>query len=360
MSYKVIQWATGGVGIQLLRETITNPDLELVGVKVFTEAKDGRDAGAIAGLPDTGVIATRDTEAILALDADVVLHAPLASDMNEVDVDVIRLLRSGKNVISTAGYYGPQARGQAVFDRLEAACHAGNATLHGSGIEPGFVFDRLAPTLTSMCLELDHLKMVEAANGAQHPETSLIIDALGMGKPLDQMTIETPFGAYFSAFFGEVMAGVAHTLGLELERVDRGLDVLPATRDLEIASGFVAAGTVALTRYWLSGIVDGREKLRIEINWFVEDGLEGVPVPEGNCRWHIEIEGRPSGRVTFDLLPTLTGPGDYDPIFYSTMSTTIRTIPGVVAADPGILQGPVFAPYAPRLDQRPAELGITR
>lgn len=352
MTYKVIQWATGGVGVLLLRETIQNPDLELVGVKVFTDSKDGKDAGEIAGLGACGVLATKDTDAILALDADVVLHAPLAADMNEVDVDVIRLLESGKNVISTAGYYGPQARGADVVKRLEEACAVGRSTLHGSGIEPGFVFDRVAPTLTSMCLELDHLKMVEAANGAQHPEKSLIIDALGMGRPLDEMTIETPFGAYFSAFFGEVMAGVAHTLNIELERVDRGLDVLPATRDLEIASGFVGQGTVALTRYSLSGIVDGSEKLRIEINWFVEEGLEGVPVPEGNCQWKIEIEGRPSGRVTFDLLPSLTGRSDYDPIFFATMSTTIRTIPGVVAADPGILQGPVFAPYAPRLDLR--------
>jgi hypothetical protein len=352
MSYRVIQWATGGVGIQLLRETINNPDLELVGVKVFTPSKHGRDAGEIAGLPDTGVAATMDLDAILELDADVVLHAPLASDMNEVDVAVCELLKSGKNVISTAGYYGPQSRGAAVVDRLEAACEAGQATLHGSGIEPGFVFDRVAPTLTSMCLELDHLTMVEAANGAQHPEKSLIIDALGMGKSLDEMTIETPFGAYFSNFFGEVLAGVAHTLNLEIERVDRGLDVLPATRDLHIASGFVAKGTVALTKYWLSGIVDGKEKLRIEINWFVEEGLEGVPVPEGNCQWLIEIEGKPSGRIKFDLLPTLNGAGSYDPIFYATMSTTIRAIPGVVAAEPGILQGPVFAPYAPRLDLR--------
>jgi len=353
MSYKVIQWATGGVGVMLLRETIQNPDLELVGVKVFSDAKHGKDAGELAGLDPTGITATTDIEAILALDADVVLHAPLAADMDAVDVDVVRLLESGKNVISTAGYYGPQARGPEVVKRLEEACFRGNTTLHGSGIEPGFVFDRVAPTLTGMCLELDHLKMVEAANGAPHPEKSLIMDALGMGKPLDEMTIETPFGSYFSTFFGEVVAGVAQTLNLELERVDRGLDVLPATRDLEIASGFVAEGTVALTRYWLSGIVDGREMLRVEINWFVEEGLEGVPVPEGKCQWTIEIEGRPSARVKFDLLPTLSGKGDYyDPIFFATMATTIRTIPGVVAAEPGILQGAVFAPYAPRLDLR--------
>jgi hypothetical protein len=356
MAYRVIQWATGGVGVQLLRETILNPDLELVGVKVFSDAKHGQDAGDIAGLEPAGVIATNNIEDILLIDADVVLHAPLAADMDAVDVDVIRLLESGKNVISTAGYYGPQSRGEAVVKRLEAACFSGSATLHGSGIEPGFVFDRVAPTLTSMCLELDHLTMIEAANGAQHPEKSLIIDALGMGKPLDEMTIETPFGAYFSSFFGEVLAGVAHTLNLEIERVDRGLDVLPATRDLHIASGFVAKGTVALTRYWLAGIVDGVEKLRIEINWFVEERLEGVPVPEGNCQWNIEIEGRPSARVKFDLLPSLNGESEpYDPIFYSTMSTTIRTIPGVVAAPPGILQGPVFAPYAPRLDLRGAQ-----
>ncbi|MGH3584041.1 MAG: dihydrodipicolinate reductase, partial [Mycobacterium sp.] len=49
-------------------------DLELVGVRVYSEAKDGRDAGELIGRPPVGVTATTDTAAILALDADCVIY----------------------------------------------------------------------------------------------------------------------------------------------------------------------------------------------------------------------------------------------------------------------------------------------
>ena len=65
-------WGPGQVGVGALRAIIAHPGLELVGVVVYSEAKDGRDAGDLCGMPPTGVTATRDVDAALALDADVV------------------------------------------------------------------------------------------------------------------------------------------------------------------------------------------------------------------------------------------------------------------------------------------------
>ena len=76
MSIKVIQWGTGYTGSSALRYLINNPASELVGVKCVTDAKDGVDAGQIAGLAPIGVTATRDTDALLATDADIVVHMP--------------------------------------------------------------------------------------------------------------------------------------------------------------------------------------------------------------------------------------------------------------------------------------------
>ena len=154
MTYKVIQWATGEVGKHALRETIRHPDLELVGLYVYSEDKDGKDAGDIVGLDKTGILGTRDRDAILAMDADCVIHAPLSSSIDEMDEDVIALLASGKNVISVAGYYAPEFRGDEVLERIEKACQQGGTTLLGTGIEPGFMFERVAPTLTGMCVDV--------------------------------------------------------------------------------------------------------------------------------------------------------------------------------------------------------------
>ena len=71
--YKVYQWATGVVGKSALRGILHHPKLELAGVEVYSDDKIGRDAGDLVGMEKTGVIATQDVAAIMALDADCVI-----------------------------------------------------------------------------------------------------------------------------------------------------------------------------------------------------------------------------------------------------------------------------------------------
>ena len=108
---RAIQWATGSMGRTSLRRIIDHPDLELAGVYVYGARKDGVDGGQLARRPDTGIRATNDVAAILATDADVVLHmARITLPYDALVDDVVRLLESGKNVISTAGFHWPAAQ----------------------------------------------------------------------------------------------------------------------------------------------------------------------------------------------------------------------------------------------------------
>ena len=67
---RVVQWATGNIGLRALREVIRHPDLELVGVLVFDPEKDGVDAGVLCGGEPVGVTATTNRAAVIGLDAD--------------------------------------------------------------------------------------------------------------------------------------------------------------------------------------------------------------------------------------------------------------------------------------------------
>ncbi|HEX9832632.1 MAG TPA: hypothetical protein VGA66_06010 [Mycobacterium sp.] len=346
MTYKVIQWATGEVGTLCVREIQRRPELALTALRVYNPDKVGKDAGEIVGIAPTGVIATSDREAVIATDADCVIHTPLAANIGELDDDVVALLESGKNVISTAAYFAPEFRGREVADRLRAACIAGNSTLMGTGVEPGFMFERVMPTLTGMCTDIDSIRLVEVIDAASHPAVTMIREALGIGKPLDAVTKDTPFGQYFTAFFSEMATAAARAVGVQFDAVESGVDVAPASRDLDIAVGKVAKGTVAGDRYWVNGIVDGRVLMRVEIYWLVEPGVMGWPAPADRYQWQIEIEGRPSVRMVLDALPSLNGEGEtYDPGFYGTMATAINAIPYVCAAEPGLFHQPVFAPW---------------
>ena len=79
MTIKVIQWATGTVGEHAVRGIVAHPQLELAGLWVHSEAKEGVDAGELVGIDPTGVIATRDADELLASDAEVVCYTTTAT-----------------------------------------------------------------------------------------------------------------------------------------------------------------------------------------------------------------------------------------------------------------------------------------
>ena len=78
MPYRVIQWGVGLNGQALVRAITSHPDLELVGARVWSDAKNGVDAGVLAGIGPLGVQATTDRRALIGMDADVVISCPQA------------------------------------------------------------------------------------------------------------------------------------------------------------------------------------------------------------------------------------------------------------------------------------------
>ena len=91
MALRVVQWATGSVGVAAIKAVLEHPELELVGCWVHSKAKAGKDVGEIIGTGTLGVTATDNVDDILAMDADAVVYAPLLPNVDEVAA----LLRSG-------------------------------------------------------------------------------------------------------------------------------------------------------------------------------------------------------------------------------------------------------------------------
>jgi hypothetical protein len=69
--YRVIQWATGGVGKAAIQGVLRHPELELVGCWVHSADKSGRDVGELAGEGPIGVLATNDIDELLATDRTI-------------------------------------------------------------------------------------------------------------------------------------------------------------------------------------------------------------------------------------------------------------------------------------------------
>ena len=98
---RVIQWTTGNIGRRSLHAIIGREDVELVGVYAHGADKVGADAAELADWPDpTGVKATNDIDALIALQPDACCYNPLWPNIDELT----RLLESGVNVCSSAAW----------------------------------------------------------------------------------------------------------------------------------------------------------------------------------------------------------------------------------------------------------------
>ncbi|MFP5305542.1 MAG: dihydrodipicolinate reductase [Gammaproteobacteria bacterium] len=327
--YRVVQWATGNIGTRALRTVIEHPGLELVGLYVHSEAKAGRDAGELCGLPAVGVKATRSIDEILALRADCVLYMQQGANID----DLCRLLAAGVNVVTTrTEFHHPARVDPAVRARIEDACRQGNSSIHSTGSSPGFITEALPFVLTSLQRRLDRYRISEFANMAPRNSPDLLFNIMGYGRAPNPQ-VDAGRAHHLREAFGGSLQLVADTLGLPLDRIEARGDVATARRTTKIAAGVIEAGTVAAQRTIVSCMRRGEPLLSFTATWYCTTDIDAdwALRPDG---WHVVVEGDTPLDVSigFPVPPerwAATSPG-------LTAHRAVNAIPYVCEAAPGI------------------------
>jgi 4-hydroxy-tetrahydrodipicolinate reductase len=333
MTTRVIQWATGTVGVHAVPAIVHHPDLELVGLWVHSDEKAGRDAGELCGIEPVGVTATQDAEALLALDADCVCYTA-HSDVRpgEVVDDLCRMLAGGKNVVNTSFVpllYPAQA---GFHDQLQAACEEGGTSFFTSGIDPGYGNAGVTIGALGLCKEVRSVRMMEIVNYATWDNPFTMFEIMGFGKPDPSQSLLLAPGSTALAW-GPVVALVAKSMRLELDDIVEEHEVIHADEDFEIASGPIEAGTISGMRFLIKGMAGGEERITVEHVTRLRDG-DAPDWPQGEG-YRILVQGEPHVKVEVSVSSDL---GDHNHAgCLATAMHVINAIPAVVAADPGVL-----------------------
>ena len=335
MPLRVIAWSTGHVGLHALRCIIRHPDLELAGLWVHSPDKAGRDAGELCGLPPTGVTATNDIDALLALGADCVVYTATADlrPWEAVD-DIARILASGANLVSSSmvQLLHPKSADKAMVERLTAACEAGGTSCFFSGIDPGFANDLIPIALTSACERVDSVRVMEILNYDTYDQAEVLFGTMGFAQPLDHMPLLLFPGA-LSYAWGGAIGQIAESLGVEIDEIREAHEKATLDHDVSLAVGEVPAGTMAGLRFEVQGIVGGRPAIVIEHVTRLDDSV-APEWPHGNG-YRIEIKGSPSFTVELEMEGD---DGDHNTGgLVATAMRLINAIPDVCAAPPGML-----------------------
>jgi len=358
--YRVILWGSGTLAGAIVRQLVKRHDFQLVGMLCHSTAKAGKDIGELAGIAPLGILATNDKEKIHALEADCVLVCVKdASEYSELDNEVIRLLESGKNVVSSTSYFYPPMRGKDHADRLLQACKKGGTSLHGAGEHPSTICERLALTLTGFCTELEHVTVEEYSDIGALSNPSML-HAAGIGRTAEE--VQSSAGDVLQVW-GPLFEGMIGFMGLALYNAEPDRITMKSTvssditeRDFSLSADFCAAsGTAVCINQTFEGSVDGRPFITLHLHWAY--GVENLPakgLKSGQTHHVIEIEGKPiSVKMTLDgqasfARDLVKDPNDPTiPIYYLAVGPIIQAIPMVCKSGPGFIYQSAITHFKP-------------
>ena len=341
--YRVVQWATGRIGTVSLRELIRSPQFDLVGVLVHSDAKNGKDAGELCGLPPTGVKATTDIDKIIALKPDCVV-----AFMEGANVDsVCRLLAAGINIAtSRVDYLEPDRMDPDVRRRVEEACRIGGSSIHTSGASPGFASEILPLAAMSISRDLICMTIDEFADiPASCPDVQ-VVDGMGFGGPITGAFNPALLHHHAHGFMQSVNV-IAKALGIALDDMKVFGEMAGAKERFLLPGGTpIEKGTLAAQRITIDGIRNGKPVIRYRINWYTTLDID-QPWKLRENGWRLVVEG--STPVEINVTFPVTPENQSTAMAGITAYPVISAVPYVVAAASGIRRTDELPIVVPRL-----------
>ena len=283
---RVIQWTTGKVGKLSLRGILDDPRLELVGVYAYSEEKAGTDAGPLCGRPDTGVLATTDIDALIALGADTVFYTPFMADVDHA----VRLLESGLDVISTNLFLNVGGIAGETEKQLAAACERGDSSLYITGVNPGWI-NTMVTAMTAVCRDVQ--------TGVGLRVGGLL--GLRVGRDLAGAGLFAaggdPGGARDGEDVAEHLPRFRRTHGGRAALRTRRHGVLHRARKrprrtVDLGWLLMKKDTIAAIRAGWNGKVNGKTVVQSNVAWYLTKKLNGDWVFDDD-HYHVVIKGEP-------------------------------------------------------------------
>lgn len=333
MTYRVVQWSTGNVGKAALRAITEHPEMELVGVHAHGADKIGKDAAEFCGLPEpTGILATDDIDALLDLNADCVVYTTL---MPNIDI-MCRILERGTNIVGTAAFITGAHLGPNSRQRLHAAGLKGEASVHGTGVNPGYT-GLLAVATSGLCDRIHSISVTESVDVTDYASKETW-EALGWAKPPGTQGV-VDLSEIRTREIREALEMVAEALGIELDDVTFDVEFSITPNEIVLPYMTYPAGTIAGQVSTYHGMRNGRSVIRQNIAYSVRGKLDPpIEVIEGH---RIDIVGEPSLRVDLTW-PRTKIPGVnrsrslMDGAMVATAMAAVNAVPVVCAAPPGV------------------------
>jgi 4-hydroxy-tetrahydrodipicolinate reductase len=279
----VVLMGLGSVGQAIARAAVEKPELVVVGA--VDPAHAGKLLGTVLGTPAPRITVMDDPRRLFqAAAGGVVLHAT-GSRFSEVLPQLEQAVDAGLCVVSTCEELAyPWWSEPEAADTFARRCDAHDVAVVGTGVNPGFVLDRLPAVLAQVCGPVRRVRARRLVNASTRRAS--LQRKIGMGLAADAWAQAAERGEIGHVGLVESALLVADACGIDVEELEleEELQELVAEEDVP-GERPVRAGSIAGLEQTVRGYVDGVERVALELRIYAgaEDPHDDVeitgPVP---------------------------------------------------------------------------------
>jgi 4-hydroxy-tetrahydrodipicolinate reductase len=314
---RVVHVGLGPIGLGIVEEVLSRPDLELCAAVDVDPAKIGADVGALLGRAPVGVVVDGDIDAAFTrADPDVAVLTTTSS-LAALERTLLALFAHQLPVVSTCEELVYPWRAQPrLAARLHAAAEEAGVAVLGTGVNPGFLMDYLPLVVTGACCEVSRVEVERF----QDPSRRRVPfqRKVGVGLSVEEFHAKVREGALRHVGLTESVDMIGRSLGFALDTTHESIDPVIATERIERGDVVVEPGQVLGVEQLGRGLSGGIERVRLHFR---------AAFGERNPIDRIRIEGRPPLEV---VIPG----GVHGDV--ATVATTTNAIRRVLHARPGL------------------------
>ena len=266
---RAIQYGIGPIGASILKLMREKEAIEIIGAIDNDPAKIGKDLGEVVGASDApwGVKVSGDAKGVLEQSADVVMHTT-SSSLTKVADQLLACMDVGSCVVSTCEELSyPFRTHPELATQLDKSAKENGVALVGTGVNPGFVMDKLVITLAAVSQRVEHAKALRIVDASKRRLP--LQKKIGAGLSVEEFRARVKEGTIKHVGLPESVAMVADSLGLRVDQISETIEPKVATERVQTEFLTVELGQAAGVHQIARGLSDGKELIYMELQMYV-------------------------------------------------------------------------------------------
>ena len=315
---RAIQYGVGPIGASIARLMREKHAIEICGAIDTDPAKVGRDLGEVVGASGApwGVKISADPAEVLEQAADVVIHST-SSSLPKVMDQLLACLEAEACIVSTCEELSyPYRTHPELAAKLDSAAKDWGVALVGTGVNPGFVMDKLVITLAAVSQRIDHAKALRVVDASKRRLP--LQKKIGAGMSVGEFRSQVAAGVIKHVGLPESVAMIADSLNLPVDQIAETIEPKVAAERVQTEFLTVEPGQAAGVHQIARGLSAGKELIYLELQMYV-----GAKDPADT----IQLAGHPNIGLT------IPG-GSHGDI--ATASVVVNSIPVILDAPAGL------------------------